>query len=219
MDSNEMKLAWQELNRRLDRQEAVISGQLQMTQLKRARFALWPLFAGQLLQILFGIAFILLGTATWRLDAGIPHILVSGVVMHVYGVVLIILAGVLLGRMQKIDYSAPVTSIQLQLAGLRVLYIRCGMGAGLPWWVLWVPFSIAMSAAIFGVDMYARMPLALNVAIAFGFVGLLGTWVFHRWSLHPSRAGLRARLDDNATGSALRKARACVDEIAAFEKE
>ena len=218
MESNDMKLAWQELNRRMERQEALVARQARMASLGRVRSALWPLAVGQVVQMAFGVLAILLGTGAWREYDAVP-VFASGLIMHVYGILLIVLAGVMLDRVRKIDYAAPVTEIQLQLARLRVFYIRCGMAVGLPWWVLWVPFSIAASAVLFNVDMYARMPLALNASIGFGFAGLFATWLFRRWSLHPSRSALRSRLENSAAGSSLRKAEQRMDEIVRFEKE
>lgn len=218
MENSEIKLAWEALNRRLERQEEFISNNLQEQHLKKARFALWPLFVGQLVQMLMGIGIILLGVATWRPHTDVPHVFAAGVTVHVYGILLMIMAGVMLGKMKNIDYAAPVAEIQRRLANLRLFYIRCGRIAGLSWWLLWVPFAMAVFAVVFGVDMYARMPVALNASLAFGVAGLIGTWLFHRWTRQPARAGLRAKLDAAEAGGSLRRAREAVDELAAFSR-
>lgn len=219
MENSDIKLAWEALNRRLERQETFISSQLQERQLKKARYALWPLFIGQLVQMSVGIGFILLGVATWQPHADVPHVLLAGLSMHAYGILIAVLAGVMLGKMKSIDYAAPVAEIQRRLANLRLFYIRSGRLAGLPWWLLWVPFAMSVVAVVFNVDMYARMPMALNASLAFGLAGLFGTWLFQRWTQHPARARLRSKLDEAETGGSLRKARAMVDELAEFSKE
>lgn len=219
METNELKLAWQEMHSKLERTEALLSSQIASTHIKKARHALWPLFVGQVVQVLAGIVAILLGVAAWKPHADVPHVFAAGVTVHVYGVMLIIAAGVMLGKMRGIDYSAPVADIQRRLAELRLLYIRCGMVVGLPWWVLWLPFAMAVFAVVFGVDMYAGMPLAANLTILFGFVGLGATWLFRRWLQNPGRKVLREKLDDGAAGGSLRRARAALDEVTRFQSE
>ncbi|MCX4247953.1 hypothetical protein [Paraliomyxa miuraensis] len=219
MATDDIKLAWQELDRRMERQEALLLRQLRDERLTRARHSLWPLVFGQVVQILVGIVVIVLGVAAWQPHSDVPHVLIAGIVVHAYGVIVTMLAGIMLGRMFRIDYAAPVVVIQRQLASLRLFYIRCGMAVGLPWWVLWVPFAMVSFAVLLGVDLYARIPLAANLGILLGFVGLLGTWLFRRWAHHPARGGLGERLDDAAAGGSLRKARRIVDEMKSFERD
>jgi len=219
MPTDDIKLAWQELDRRMERQEALILRQLRDEHLTKARHSLWPLALGQIVQILVGVVVIGLGVAAWQPHSDVPHVLIAGIVVHAYGVMMIMLAGMMLSRIFRIDHAAPVAVIQRQLASLRVFYIRCGMAVGLPWWVLWVPFAIVLVAVVLGVDLYARTPLALQLGILLGFVGLLGTWLFCRWAHHPARGGLGERMDDAAAGWSLRRARRIVDEMASFERD
>lgn len=219
MDNNAIKLAWAEMNRRIEQQDQIISNHFYKKHLTKSRNALWPLFIGQLIQMLAGIGVILLGVATWQPNIDVIHVFISGLVIHLYGIMLVAFSGIMLGKMKSIDYSASVTEIQQKLAKLRLFHIVFGRIIGLPWWVLWVPFAISFFAVAFGVDMYSRMPLALNISLAFGLVGLIATWLFHRWTKNPARAQLRSTLDKAETGSSLRKAQEIVDELEQFKSE
>ena len=99
------------------------------------------------------------------------------------------------------------------------------MCVGLPWWVIWVPFIMTLAMSATGIDIYAvanaSSPLTnwLNISLAVGVLGLFGTWVFHRWSRHPSRAALGKKLEDGAAGGSLRGAQREVDELTRYLQE
>ncbi|NVJ04308.1 serine/threonine protein kinase [Myxococcus sp. AM001] len=218
MELDELKQAWQTLGRQLERNEAIGRQLLRDQKLAGARKSLLPLAVGQSLQILFGIACILLGVACWSQHAGVPHVLAAGITLHAYGIAIILLGGITLGRLRRIDYSSPVLTIQKDVLALRRLYIRGGMAAGLPWWMLWVPAAMVL-AALVGVDLYARAPVMVWSGLASGILGLLATWGFHRWTRHPKRAALGKKLDDSAAGHSIRRSQRILDEVAAFERE
>ena len=75
------------------------------------------------------------------------------------------------------------------------------------------------------IDIYvvagASSPLAnwLNISLAVGVLGLFGTWVFHRWSRHPSRAALTRKLEDSAAGGGLREAQTELDALKHYAEE
>ena len=219
MDFDDMKAAWQTLDRRLEQQHALNLQLFRDSRADKARSGLRPLFWGQIAQIFFGVLMILLGVSVWSNHREVTHLLISGIIVHVYGVVAIMLAGITLGMIQRLDYAAPVLTIQKQLVQLRTFYIRSGMIVGLSWWLLWVPFAASFFAWLAGVDFFENMKDAIGWCIAFGVVGLLATWAFHRWAQHSGRPRLRKLMDDNMTGSSLRKAQSILDEIRRFEEE
>ena len=219
MEFDDMKAAWQTLDRRLEQQHALNLQLFRDSRADKARSGLRPLFWGQITQILFGALMILLGVSVWSSHREVTHLLISGIIVHVYGVVAIVLAGVTLGMIQRLDYSAPVLTIQKQLAQLRSFYIRNGMIVGLSWWVFWIPFVASFFAWLAGVDFFTTMDGAIGWCIAVGVAGLLGTWAFHRWAQRSGRARLLTLMDANMTGSSLRKAQSILDEIRRFEQE
>lgn len=218
MNLEEMQLVWKQLDSRLERQELIVRMELRDRRLNRARLGLRPLFWGQVLQILFGVLVILLAVAHWTAFRYTPHQLAAGVIVHVYGVLTIILGGITLGRMSQIDYAAPVATIQKQLASLRCMYVRSGMVVGLSWWIIWVPFMMVVFGLL-GADFYSNAPFAIYLGLGIGVVGLLATWIFHRWAHHPNRPRLAKWLDESVAGGSLTKARKIVDEVAQFEQE
>ena len=225
MELDELKQAWQTLDRRLQQQNVMQFQLLREKRIDRMKSSLRPLLWGQIVQILFGAWMILMGVDVWVSHRDVPHLLIAGLVMHVYGVATVIAGGVVCNGIARIDHAAPVLELQRRLARLRRNYVISGLCVGLPWWLMWVPFimTLAMSAA--GIDIYAvanaSSPLAnwLNMSVAVGVLGLFGTWVFHRWSRNPSRAAFRKKLADSAAGGSLRKAQADLDALKAYMEE
>jgi hypothetical protein len=217
MELDDLKAAWQTLDRRLDAQSALNLHIFRDGKLDKARRGLRPLFVGQLLQMAFGLAFILLAGLLWSGKPDAVSVILAGITLHAYGVACIIAAGITLGRIQHIDYSSAVVDIQKQLAGLRTSYIYSGMIAGLPWWFLWVPILMVLSG-LSGVNLYVQAPDLVWTGLGIGAAGLLGTWWFHRWSRHPSRPRMAQMMEDSVAGTGLKKAQSVLDEIARFEQ-
>lgn len=215
MELDELKLAWRTLDARLQQQESLALHAFHDRQSRRARLGLRPLFWGQLIQMLFGVAVLLLGVGIWTSTDGIPALIAAGLVLHVYGIAVVIASGMTLGFMQKIDYTAPVVTIQRQLAQVRRCYVIGGMVTGLPWWVLWMvpPLVFAHLGGHTGSMAWLVPAAAISVA------GLLGTWWFHRWVRRPGREALARRMENSLTGASLRKAQAALDEVRTFERE
>ena len=223
MEPEDLKTAWQALNRRLERQDAINLQLLREKKLDRTRSTLRPLLWGQIVQTLFGIPFILLASLLWMrahaLPDGLPlAALLAGIAVQVYGIATIAFAGETIRRIRAIDYSAPVVEIQKQVASLRRTYIISGMVGGLPWWFLWV-LILTVLAGPGGVDLYAKAPGLIWIGLGIGAVGLLATWWFHRWSRNPARPRLAQGVDDTIAGTSLRKARTQLDELRRFEAE
>ena len=217
MELDDFKTAWQILDRRLEQQSTLNLHIFKQGRLERMRSSLRPLFWGQLLQMLFGVAFILFATWLWIGKPDALAVILAGIVVHAYGVACIIAAGITLGQIQRIDFSAAVLDIQKQLARLRTTYIYSGMIAGLPWWFLWVPILMVL-VGLNGGDLHARAPELVWIGLGIGAAGLPATYWFHRWSRNPRRPQLARAVDASVTGSSLRKAKGILDEIERFER-
>jgi hypothetical protein len=218
MELDDIKSAWQALDRRLQRDHSLQLDALRERRLDGARGSLRPLFWGQVAQVLFGLPFILLATLLWASHPQHASVVVAGVIVHAYGVLTIIAAGVVLGRIGGIDYSAPVLEIQKKLLRVRTLYIRGGMVAGLPWWFLWIAI-LQVLAGMRGVDLLEQAPSLPWIGYGIGIAGMLATWWFHRWARRPERADFGRRMDDQLTGGSLRRALAQVEELGRFERD
>ncbi len=218
MEIDELKQAWQTLGRQLERQEATQFALLRDRKLDKVRRSLRPLFWGQIVQIFFGVLFIALATLHWRSGPEFASAIVAGVLVHAYGVITVIAAGVTLSRISAIDYSRPVLEIARQMASLRRTYLISGMVVGLPWWFMWYPVKVVF-ASFHDIDLVSHVPLMAIIAVTVGVLGLLGTWWFHRWSRQPQRAAFGKRLEDGAAGGSIRRGQQLLDELSAFEAD
>lgn len=218
MELDEFKSAWQALDRRLQLDNELKLHVMRERTLDKARGSLRPLFWGQVVQILFGIAFLLLASLLWMSQPAHASSIVAGVLVHGYGVLMIIAAGVVLGALREVDYAAPVLDIQKKLLRARTLYIRSGMVAGLPWWFLWIAI-LQVLAGLGDVDLLAKAPSLVWIGYGIGAAGLLATWWFHRWARRPQRAEFGRKMDDSLSGGSLRKALAQLDELQRFERD
>jgi hypothetical protein len=181
------------------------------------------LFRGQVAQLLFGTVVMLMGAACWARHMDIAPLFVAGLVMHAYGLFVVVLSGSTLGMMRGIDFSQPVVGIQQQMAKLQRRQFISGSLAGLPWWVLWIPMLlVVLGLATFNMQMPPEgMPLASWIwwALGFGVVGMVAVVAAYRWTGAPGREHLRRKLDDLMASPRLRRVQATLDELARFEAE
>jgi len=219
MELDELKSAWQILDQRLETSNRLQLQAFRERKLDQLKRRLRPLFWGQVVQMVLGALVLLSAIGFW---AGHRHewpMLLSGIVVHAYGVVMIMTAGITLGRMGAIDHAAPVMALQKQLAALRRFYIRSGLWAGLPWWFLWMPIMAILVNSATGINLYTRAPSVFVFGTIIGLLGLAVTWLFHRWSNNPNHPHRTRAVEDSLTGRSLRSAQAVLDEIAAFERD
>lgn len=218
MELDDLKLAWQSLDQRLDVQNKLAWQQLKETKMAKARAGLRPLFWGQMAQALAGLLVILLSVEVWTRDGQVAHLLMAALITHAYGVLMIIFSVRTLWLVRRVDYAAPVVTIQQQLAELRRFYVVGGLVIGLAWWFLWMPFLMVLLAWL-GADLYRNAPSVIYSGLAIGTAGLLVTWGFHVWSKDPRRSHLAKSVADSLTGGSLRRAQAVLDEVRQFEQE
>ncbi|HYM85311.1 MAG TPA: serine/threonine protein kinase [Pseudoxanthomonas sp.] len=214
MELDELKTAWQTLDRRLQQHNAINLQLFKDTKLEKARSSLRPLFWGQMLQLLLGIGLIVLGIACWTRNTDVAGLFVAGMLVHTFGVITIAAAGITLGLMGNIDYSAPVLKIQKQMAMLLRFYTVNSDVCGLPWWIMWVLVVVAF-AGLGQVDPQATTPAWIWISLVIGVAGLLGTWCFHLWKQRTPAQ--HARVADGGDG--IRRSQRILDEITQFEKE
>jgi len=216
MHPHELKHAWQALDQRLQRHDRLHAQQLLQHNLQRS---LRPLLWGQLLQLPFGLCCIALAGLLWSRGGALPaHLIAAGVAVHAYGVATVALAGIVLGRLLQVDYSAPVLEIQQRIARTRRWYVGSGVVCGLSWWLLWVPVLMVLSA-LAGIDLLARAQAVVWIGLGAGLAGLAGSAWLYRCSRHPGRPRLRRIVDDGLGGASLRKASGLLDEVERFRQE
>jgi len=168
----------------------------------RVRESLRPLFRGHIIQILIGIAIILLGVQCWVRHLGNPPIVICGIILHVYGVMVIGFAAHVCNRISRIDYSNPVAEVRGNLEKVRAAYLRSGIVIGFVWWLMWIPVCVAVGfhAVLF--------PTSLVVSLVTGTVGLaVSLWLY----LRVLRSG--DRWMNRVSGESLATAHSTLDEI------
>jgi hypothetical protein len=219
MELDDLKLAWKTLDARLQQQNALQLAELHDRKIGRIRASLRPLMLGQIVQMLFGAGCVIVGVGMWKTFSTIVPVLLAGIVFHVYGVLTIIAAGIVLGGIARIDHSLPVLELQQRLASLRKSYLISGMVIGLPWWVLWVLPLVAV-ASLHNAQVGAPgLPLWIWLCMAGGAIGILATWMLHRWLQRPGREALAERMQDSAAGGSLRRAQAELDALKRYAEE
>ena len=216
MELDDMKLAWQNLDQRLEQQHALNVQIFRDTRLDKMRRGLRPLVWGQALQMIIGALGLMLLAPIWIAHRHDTAVLIAGVVMHVYCLGLIVFGAVIQANVARLDYAAPVLGIQRQLLKLRQIYAVGGaLVVGLPWWFLTAPLLVVLSRGA----IMQNAPSVIWIQLAIGAVGLLATWWFHRWAHRPERTAFARKLDDSTGGGSLRRALAATDDLARFEQE
>jgi serine/threonine protein kinase len=141
----------------------------------RVRQSFRPLFRGQLIQILIGIVIIALGVQCWARNTHVPHRVINGVILHVYGVLVIAAAANVLTKINRIDYSKPVDQVRSGLDDVRKAYLRFGSAIGFSWWLMWIPVTVAV-----GFDDVLH-PYSLIPSLVVGVIGLtVSCWLVRR---------------------------------------
>lgn len=220
MELDEMKLAWQMLDRRLEQQHAQNLQLYRESRLDKLRHGLRPLVWGQSIQIAFGIGFMLWGTAFWTTHTHALHTLACGVLVQAFGILLIAFAGRLLSIVKRIDYTLPVVEIQRHLAALRVWRVKVEAPVfGLVGCFIWIPILLMLIQQDWdqvGGDYWSQLHgFAMHLVLS-GVVSLVLVLVVI-WGLR--RAGHARWLENNFAGAAVQKAEAMLESITRFEQE
>lgn len=218
MELDDLKLAWQSLDRRLAEQHALNLHMFKDTKLAQVKSKLRPLVFGQVLQLLAGVAMIVLFPPFWVEHFRTPHFLISGVLLRAYGIMFCILAGRELHLIWHIDYAAPVLVIQKQLAQLRRWRIRSAPLMGITGCFIWIPLMLVIFQWL-GADVWVKSPLVVYVFIACGFVALGVFLAIRKWLRHPNRVNIAKSFDDSSVGRSLQRAESVLAEIASFGRE
>ena len=216
MELDDLRQAWQALGRQLERHEATARGLYREQRLDAARRSLRPLLWGQALQLLLGVALVVLGVACWTRNLDMPALLAAGVLVHAFGLANAVLAALTIGLVATTDYGAPVLAIQKRMALLQRFHGLNAAVCAMPWWVMWIPVVVAF-AGLGEVRPGAGTPAWIGISLGVGVAGLLGTWLY-AWRRSRTPAGA-AGVDRCDGGDGIRRGRRILDEIAEFERE
>jgi len=213
MELDDLKSAWQTLDRHLQQQSALNVHLFRERKLDKVSSGLRRLYWGKIVQILFGDALIYFGIMSTLRYLSVPHLLACSVFMLLYGVLIVVLGGVALGRISRIDYAAPVLDIQKRVGALHRAHVIANLAAGLPWWFLWIAIFALEVKANLGADLFVSAPAFVWISAVVGAIGLFASLWYYRRSTNLAEARHGASVPRS-----LRDAKTALDEIARFER-
>jgi len=213
MELDDLKRQWQELDRKLDRSLSLNLRLLTETRTRKTKRNLLPLLFMQPLQFAIGFVLTTYFARFWFANLDTPSLFISGMVVHAMCVALMIDAVMRLLIIVRINYAAPVVTIQRYLALLHSFK-----------WAWMITFLAAPAMLVVGVkivsgiDLWAvaRAPV-IYTAIA-GAIGAALSWAFDRWARHGNRR-VGAIMDRVYVGHSIARAQASLDEIEEFARE
>jgi hypothetical protein len=218
MELDELKSAWQALEKTLERGNQLNLAMLRQQKQDAVHRSLRPLKLNQAFQICFGVIFIVLAALLWSTKPTAISVILGGVAVQVYGIGCILTAGLVFSSLSGIDYAAPVVAVQGGLARVRRAYGISVLVAGLSWWFLWIPLLVLL-AGLAHVNIYAHAPSVIWIGMAIGVAGLSGMYGLYRYSLKSSNMRLRQFVERATFGRSLQKALEQLNEVRRFEKE
>lgn len=219
MDLDELKKAWHTLDLRLQKQNEIQSELFHENRIQRIRTAMLPLALSH-----FGIIVLcMLGVFIMSRDP--PSNTTPATVWYcaifssLYFLGVVALSFVALLRYGQIDYSAPVMHIQEQIARLDKAHAQCSMFAGAMWFLIWLPFGVAIFYNFTGVNVATHLSAAHWIAnAAVGAIGVGAVWASYRWAQRNPGLRLAGTILGSISGATLRKAQAEVDELKRFHE-
>jgi serine/threonine-protein kinase len=213
---DDLKLAWKELSQTLERQNALAFDQLKETKLARFRSGLRPLSIGQILQLILGAIVAGYAAHFWMAHLSVPQLFVSGLFLHIYGLMFVAFAVRDLILIRRIDYSAPVMTIQQQLAELRSWHIRAATWHGFAGAVIWLPVMLIVLHWM-GADFLMNKPQKLYWLIASAVVCFAANYGVLLLARSPGKCGNALR--SSWIGRSVNRAQETLDELEQFQRE
>lgn len=199
MELDELKAGWAVLDRRLSALEvSLVAGRAVSGVRSELRLLRW----GQATQALLGA-----GLALAAGSFGVDHRdaagpLVAGLLLHAYGIAMVVAAARNLVLAARATESAPVLTLQRRVAELRAWRIREGFWFGVVGCFMWVPMLV-WAFALLGVDIVAARPVFMGFNVLAGFVCLAVFLFLSRYMKAPE-------------GGSVRRASERLEEIARF---
>lgn len=218
MDLDELKQQWTELDRKLDVNIRLNRQLLSATKLNQARSSV------QRLSLYLGVEaamwlviIVALGNFIYA-HISMAQLAVPAIAVDVYSIAMFgsLIRQIVLAR--GIDYGKPIAAIQKEIETLRVAHLRAiqwGMLAGM---VAWVPFTIVVFQAAFGVDIYEAHWVWSSVAFGVATIPL-AIWVSKKFGDRMDRSPLIQELMRSLAGYNLNAAADFLAKLSEFENE
>jgi len=213
MELEELKPAWERLTARVQTLEQALDVARQQHQLDKARSALRWQVTGHLMVAGGWLYFVMVVARFWVEHRDQASLLLSGIVLHVYGVLGLLASVLQLLLIAHVRYAGSVVELQRRLGSLAQLQALLSFALGIPWLWLWVPLTLVASTLLAGVNLYAVSAAWVWSSLAFGTAAMLVSVVLARyWIRRPPRSLRLRRAADLLSGRAFSRLRA---EVAA----
>jgi serine/threonine-protein kinase len=217
MELDEFKQQWQEMDRKLDRSIALNLRLLTEKRTRRTKLRLVPMLLLQPVQMVIGVALTIFFARFWIANLGTWPLLISGVLLHALSVGLVIDAVVRTALIVRINYAAPVVTIQRYLALMRRWEIRSFKWAWVAVWLAPAPLLIVGAKLLTTVDLWSVAPNVVIYTAIGSIVGVGLSYLFDLWTRHSPRLG--AAMNSMYVGYSIAGAQAHLDEIDEFARE
>jgi hypothetical protein len=218
MELDDLKSAWQTLDRRLEQNNALNLHLFKENRIDKAKSGLRPLAFGQGVQLAIGVLMTALFAPFWVRHIDTPHLAIYGLSLHAYALMFIVFAARDLFMLGGIHYDAPVLEIQKRLVELRAWRIRSGLWFAIAGCFAWTPLALVVFYWL-GADIWIHAPSVVYGFIASSFACLALLYALVRVSRRPGREKLARSLEASSVGRSLSRAQAMLDEIAQFERD
>ncbi len=221
MQLDDLKEAWAAHGAALERSLAINERLFRETMLGKVRSTLAPYLLWRALEVVLGVAGLLLVGPVLAAHLDEPRYVVAGGALLGYVAGITALSAYLLIESARLDYEGPVTAIQRAIERIQLAEYRAMKWAVLGGVVIWLPAALVLFEAVIGVAALARAALGWLVAnLGFGLVVLV---LGQRWSKrHVERPDLgpRARrLVGALSGHSLRAVTRHLADLARFERD
>jgi len=217
MELDDFKRQWQEMDRKLDRSIALNLRLLTEKRTRKTKLRLVPVLFLQPFQILIGLALAIFFARFWIANLGTWSLVISGAFLHALSVGLIIDAVVRTVLIMRINFAAPVLTIQRYLALMRRWEIRSFKWS---WIAVWLaPPALLMVGAKLAttLNLWTVAPNVIIYTAIGSAVGVGLSYLFDLWTRHSPRLG--AAMDSMYVGYSIAGAQAYLDEIDEFARE
>jgi hypothetical protein len=215
---DDLKTAWQALDRRLERQHTLALHQFKETRVASLRSGFRPIITGRILQTIAGLILAVCAGSFWFDHRGTPHLLIYGLLLHASGVMMMVFAIRDLFLIHAIDHEAPVLAIQRQLAALKAWRLRAGVWFAVAGCLLWLP-GLLIVLYLLGADVWVHKPEVVYWNIAVSFLCLGAAYGLLWLSRRPGQERLANYLRESSVGKSVTRAQEMLAEIERFERD
>lgn len=211
MELEELKQAWQSMSRQLEKQNALALQSFKDRGMDKVRHLLRPLRWGQRFQIFAGAVLMLFAAPFWTGNLDNLRFATYGLLLHAYGLMLVLTAARNLYLQSELDTSLPVVELQKRLAALTAWRLREAVLYSVSGCFIWIPLVLTLFA-LMGADVWVNVPSMVVGMVLSGFACLALIYGLVRVPR------LRRALEDSSIGRSMLRTQGLLDEIARFER-